>query len=784
MKKRIFNLLFIFTIGAIIFNLFLTNIINVSADWNWEDINKKEVSITCPKLAFEISNGKTGTMGVKIKNAKIKDAKVTSNNKKIATVKIEEKKYIKVTGKKEGNTKIKIKVGGKTKECSVKVNKKNTKTKEEIDAENIVNEGISYIKEEIDNIDSNNKTTQTSIKKIKTIKCPNKTIKVGQTGEIKYTINPKDASKDNLDIIVKGGSKDKIKITSKQPLKVKGLKEGTGTVVIKYNGKTASCKIKVEKATSSSSKKTTTKNTTKKTNNNSVTKVTIKGDSKINIGDTKTYTANVSPSNANRKVTWKSSNKKIAKVNSNGQVTGIKKGQVTITATSKDNVNKKDSIKIEVVKPTSKLGSSQKTDICSYDTMGIWNNNGTSILIGNTTYIPYINDENFEINNYEYISTDNSIIKIGEDGKITGIKSGYVYIKVLSKVDGSQYKSILYIKVLDPSMCDNKTIKSITINKKSSSIYISETANLKVTINPSDISNKNVIWKSSNDKVATVKNGKVTAKRKGKATITATSVLDPTKSVSAKITVLGEKEFSKTLTSSSFKRVITCSAYDGAYIAQSLAVTKSHYICALINSNDTKTVLQVWNKNTKKRANVITGNFGHANGMTYNSKNKNLYIAHMNSNKYSKISTKENSLLKKISSKTKKTKYDLSSIAYDKYNDNYYTAKGSKVHIYNSKFKHIKSFNKKISNTPQDIGSYKGLVLVIDYKETGKYKNYIYVYRASTGAYIGKYIISDIPGELESISYDYENKNFVLYFNDYGGVIYTTKNIKLDKYVQ
>lgn len=54
----------------------------------------------------------------------------------------------------------------------------------------------------------------------------------------------------------------------------------------------------------------------------------------------------VKPSNASKKVTFKSSNKKIASVTSKGIITGVKKGTATITATSK--VNKKAKAKITI----------------------------------------------------------------------------------------------------------------------------------------------------------------------------------------------------------------------------------------------------------------------------------------------------------------------------------------------------------------------------------------------------------------------------------------------------
>ncbi|MBQ7278102.1 MAG: Ig domain-containing protein [Clostridia bacterium] len=69
----------------------------------------------------------------------------------------------------------------------------------------------------------------------------------------------------------------------------------------------------------------------------------------IMVGDTYSMKATVSPSNAgNKKLTWSSSNTKVATVNSNGVVTGKKAGTVTIKAVSKDNSKATASCKITV----------------------------------------------------------------------------------------------------------------------------------------------------------------------------------------------------------------------------------------------------------------------------------------------------------------------------------------------------------------------------------------------------------------------------------------------------
>lgn len=57
----------------------------------------------------------------------------------------------------------------------------------------------------------------------------------------------------------------------------------------------------------------------------------------------------------------------------------------------------------------------------------------------------------------------------------------------------------------------------VTLTKKG------ESSQLKVSFNPKDATNKNVTWKSSDEKVATVVDGKVVAVDVGDAVITVTS---------------------------------------------------------------------------------------------------------------------------------------------------------------------------------------------------------------------------------------------------------------------
>lgn len=63
-------------------------------------------------------------------------------------------------------------------------------------------------------------------------------------------------------------------------------------------------------------------------------------------------------------------------------------------------------------------------------------------------------------------------------------------------------------------------VTGVELNKTSVELNVSATEQLAATVNPMDATNKNVLWSSSNNAVATVENGLVTAVAEGEAVIT------------------------------------------------------------------------------------------------------------------------------------------------------------------------------------------------------------------------------------------------------------------------
>ena len=79
-------------------------------------------------------------------------------------------------------------------------------------------------------------------------------------------------------------------------------------------------------------------------------------------------------------------------------------------------------------------------------------------------------------------------------------------------------------------------VASVSLNESNLSLYTGKTATLTATVTPENATNKNVTWSSDKPEVATVENGKVTAKAAGTATITVTTE-DGNKTATCTVTV-------------------------------------------------------------------------------------------------------------------------------------------------------------------------------------------------------------------------------------------------------
>ena len=115
-------------------------------------------------------------------------------------------------------------------------------------------------------------------------------------------------------------------------------------------------------------------------------------------------------------------------------------------------------------------------------------------------------------------SSDDSVVSV-DNGVITALKEGKATITVKS-IDGYKSSSAEITVVKESPIVH---VSSVSLNETSLNLLTGDRATLTATVLPTNATDKTISWSSSDENVATVKNGKVTAISAGQATITATT---------------------------------------------------------------------------------------------------------------------------------------------------------------------------------------------------------------------------------------------------------------------
>lgn len=233
-------------------------------------------------------------------------------------------------------------------------------------------------------------------------------------------------------------------------------------------------------------------------------KITANGTTTLKASETLQLTATVLPETATDKsVRWTSASPEIADINENGLVTAYAVGKTTITATASSGLTDEITITVE---PT--LVSSIILNQPSI-TMRVTNEIQLSATVLPTT----ATDKTLT-----WTSSNSSIASVDSNGKVTAVKEGQASI-ICTANDGSGVAATCIINVVDTD------VEIVTITAEGpTTLKVSETVQLKATVQPETTTDKSITWSSGNDKVASVDgDGLVTAVSEGFAVITATT---------------------------------------------------------------------------------------------------------------------------------------------------------------------------------------------------------------------------------------------------------------------
>ncbi|MCR5625086.1 MAG: Ig-like domain-containing protein, partial [Lachnospiraceae bacterium] len=337
-------------------------------------------------------------------------------------------------------------------------------------------------------------TEEEAVVEAESVSLSNKNITINNGAEtsLTATVYPEDAVDKSVTFTSSDANVVKVTDNGDGTAKLTATGKGTATVTAKTaNGKTATCNVTV---------------------NEPVENVTIEQESVTllikdgNYGS-ETLKTSVLPENASdQTLTFTSSNTKVAKVDSEGNVTAVSRGKAVITASS--NNGKTDTCEVNVYVPGTAITIPEEVALVV---------GGNSTIAGSIT--PGTNDEDSA--SIKYSSDNSSVATIDGNGKITAVAEGTANITAsfTSKYTGDTYTSgackVTVTKEKNP-------VKTLTMDT-SKTVNVGDAVKLSYTATgeKSGAVTDTFTWSSSDGTVATVDaSGNVTGIKKGSAKIT------------------------------------------------------------------------------------------------------------------------------------------------------------------------------------------------------------------------------------------------------------------------
>lgn len=238
------------------------------------------------------------------------------------------------------------------------------------------------------------------------------------------------------------------------------------------------------------------------------------------VGSEQTLVATVKPEDAAVSVIWSSDNEKVAVVNDEGVVTGVAPGTAVITAKADDAVAT-CKVTVTAVKPT-KIELSSRT---------------LELTVGSEHALEVkITPENAVADDITWYTTDDKVATV-KDGLVKAVAKGDATITV--KCNGGELAAVCQVKVTEENIVIKPT--AVEVAPETLALKVGEKGTLTVTFTPSNAEVTDLVWETSDNTVATVADGEVTALKAGEALITA-KCNNGELSSSCKVTVTAETE--------------------------------------------------------------------------------------------------------------------------------------------------------------------------------------------------------------------------------------------------
>ena len=310
------------------------------------------------------------------------------------------------------------------------------------------------------------------------------TLAVGAEETLTAIINPSNAT----DKTVEWYSDDSAIATVDENGVVKGVAVGETTITVSASRKQATCKVTVTESTAVG-----------------VSSITLNHQALVlQIGETYTnLVPTVLPANS-ATVSWSSSNTGCVTVNDKGHLNAVAAGTATITATAG---GKSATCAVTVVAEKVVEGIELSPEELELEVDAKGTIKATIIPQGLSATITW--------------TSSKSDIAVVDNGVVTALEVGET---VITATAGEKSATCNVTVKAKSSGGTDVAVESVTLSPTTLSMNVGDEEKITATVSPTNATDKNVTWTSSNNDVATVSaSGTVTAKAKGTATITATA---------------------------------------------------------------------------------------------------------------------------------------------------------------------------------------------------------------------------------------------------------------------
>ena len=236
----------------------------------------------------------------------------------------------------------------------------------------------------------------------------------------------------------------------------------------------------------------------------------------IAAGSSVTLSAVCTPTDAsNRAISFSTSDAGVARIVNNKALKCIQRGVCELTLTSAENPEVTETFTLVVTQPVKTIEILTETTAVE---------SGSSIQLA-AECLP----ADASIKDVIWESKTPQIASVDANGNVTGLKRGNALIAAVA-ADGSNARGTISISVIQP-------VTGLEINPREIRVTTGKYAMTKVGVQPAEASDRTVTWTSSDNRIATVTNGRVTGQKAGVCTITCASTTNPEVTASATVIV-------------------------------------------------------------------------------------------------------------------------------------------------------------------------------------------------------------------------------------------------------